>query len=48
MKIDNGPFQKNPGSMYGILIYLHLVDFDGFHVCKYTIHGSYGNEQAIL
>ena len=23
-------------------IYLHLVDFYGFHVGKYTIHGSYG------
>ena len=22
-------------------IYLHLVDFYGFHVGKYTIHGSY-------
>ena len=24
-------------------IYLHLVDFYGFHVGKYTIHGSYGH-----
>ena len=26
----------------GWYIYLHLADFCGFHVGKYTIHGSYG------
>ena len=31
-----------PCSMYGIYLPTLMVDFYGFHVGKYTIHGWYG------
>ena len=35
---DNPQIVSNPKDPWDWYIYLHLVDFYGFHVGKYTIH----------
>ena len=43
--------ETNPiGSIYGISMVYHLLTFsikNQLNVCKYTIHGSYGNVSNI-